>query len=167
MLKAVLFFVLFTGFILRATGQTSELILTYKQNNEWLDSLYKLSSENKLEMINDRILADTNIFVKQLYPDGIRGAEHPGNRVFGECRPVIFISQIEMAIGNETANNMIIALTKLLNTNNIKDVYIYKASDKATYALYGTRGENGVILMKLKEEKFIKKFKKLKLNSNH
>jgi hypothetical protein len=167
MTKTLLFSIFFSGLLSIANGQTNNLILTYKQNNDWLDSLSKLSLDKKLTMINERILSDTNIFVKQSYPDRIIVVEQPGSRVHGDVKPTIIVNQNAMIIDNKTPNKKVIALTQLLTANYIADIKVLKATDQATLALYGAAGQSGIIIMRLTNKKSIDKFKKLKLTSNY
>ena len=167
MSKAFLFSIFFSGLLSIAIGQTSNLILTHKQNNEWLDSLSKQSLDKKLTMINERILSDTNIFVKQSYPDRIILAEQPGSRVYGDGKPTIIVNQNAMIMDNKTANDKVVALTQLLNTNFISDIKVLKGTEPATLALYGSAGQSGIIVIQLAKKKFIDKFKKIKLTSNY
>lgn len=160
---AVLFFL--TTFF-SANGQTKSLILTREQNGKWLDSLKTLSLDQQLLKINQRLLDDTNVFVRQFYNDRIKVNEHIGNRLFGEGKPTLIISGSPMIIDNKTDASRIIDLTKLLTKNLIKDISILSANDPATIAIYGSLGSSGIIVMTVTRKKHLKKFKKLKLQSN-
>jgi hypothetical protein len=167
MTKALLSLLVLFNFFLNAKGQPGNLILTYTQNNNWFDSLSTLSLGGKLKMINDRLLPDTNIFVRQRYADRIKVVDQIGNRVYGDGKPTIIVNNKGMLIDNKTEPKKIIGLTRLLNINYIADITLLKGTDPATTAVYGSQGENGVIIMILTKRKFIKKFKQLKLTSNY
>ena len=149
-----------------AYGQTKNLILTREQNGKWLDSLKALSLDQQLLNIKQRLLADTNVFVRQFYNDGIKVNEHVGNRLYGEGKPTLIISGYPMIIDNKTEASKIIDLTKLLNKNLIKDISILSPNDPATIAIYGSMGSSGIIVMTVTRKKHLKKFRKLNLQSN-
>ena len=46
-------------------GQAQNLILTSAQNNKWLDSVKTLTLAQQLLKIKERLLSDTNIFVRK------------------------------------------------------------------------------------------------------
>ena len=96
MKKTLLFSCFFLGLFLTAIGQTDNLILTNKQNEDWVDSLSKLSLDKKLTMINERVLNDTNVFVRHFYSDRIKAEERPSNKVYGDGKPVMIVNQNEM-----------------------------------------------------------------------
>ena len=165
--KTLLFSYFFFGLFVTTTGQTDNLILTNKQNDEWVDSLSKLTLDKKLTMLNERILNDTNVFVRQSYPDRIKAVEKPSNRVYGDGKPTIIVNQNAVIIDNKTPNSKVVALTQLLNTKNIADIKILKGTEQETLAVYGSNGRSGIILMTLANKEIITKFKKLKLTSSY
>src|ERR1035438_1116707 len=167
MTKASLFSLFFSRLFSIAIGQTSNLVLTYEQNNKWLDSLSTLSLDNKLRMINERLLSDTNVFTRQSYPDRIKAADQIGNRKYSDGKPILVVNQSALIIDNKTQNKKIIALTQLLTTDYIADITVLKATEPATLALYGTSGQCGILLLRLKKKKFNEKFKELKLISSY
>ena len=140
--------------------------MTDKQNDDWIDSLARLPLDRKLKAINERILNDTNVFLRRSCTDGIKATEETGNKVYGESKPTFAVNETPLVMDNMTPNNKVVALTQLLNTNNIEDIIIYRGTDKSTLALFGTNGRHGVIIMKLTNKKYISKFKQLKLTSN-
>jgi hypothetical protein len=143
-------------------GQSNELVLTEAQNNKWFDSLSTLSLEGQLTMIKQRILSDTNVFVRKSYADRIKVAEQVGNRVIGNGKPTILVENVAMWIDNETNTKKIIGLAQLLTIDHIKSIDLLKGGDPKAMALYGSVSLNDIILMKLKKKKDFKKFKKLK-----
>lgn len=149
-----------------AYGQTQNLILTREQNGKWLDSLKTLSLDHQLLAINQRLLADTNVFVRQFYNDRIKVNEQVGNRVYGDGKPTLVIGGYPMIIDNKTETPKIIGLTKLLTKDFIENISILSPNDPATTAIYGSVGMSGIIVMTLIEKKHLKKFRKLKLQSN-
>lgn len=156
----------FLSTFLSAYGQKQNLILTREQNGKWLDSLKTLSLDKQLLTINERLLADTNVFVRQVHNDRIKVDEQVGNRVYGDGKPTLIIGGYPMIIDNKTATNKIVRLTKYLATEFIKEISILSPNDPATTAIYGSPGLSGIIVMTLTKKKYLKKFRKLKLQSN-
>ncbi len=148
-------------------GQTQNLILTREQNNKWLDSLKTLHLDQQLLTIKDRLLADTNVFVRQSYPDNIRVVDQIGIRVYGEAKPMIIIGGSPMIIDNKTEISKIFDLTKILSKEYIKSVNILNPNDPASTAIYGRSALDGTIVMVLTHKKYLKKFKQLKLRANY
>ena len=93
-----LFFLIFSS----AFGQAKKLILTREQNNKWLDGLKTLPLDRQLLNIKDRLVAGTNVFVRHRCPDGIRGVDQIGNRVYGDGKPLIIIGGYPIIIDNKT-----------------------------------------------------------------
>jgi hypothetical protein len=156
----------FLSIFLSAYGQTQNLILIREQNDKWLDSLKTLSLDQQLLTINQRLLADTNVFVRQFYNDRIKVNEQVGNRIYGGGKPTLIIGGYPVIIDNKTETPKIIALTNLLTDDFIKSISILSPNDPATTAIYGSVGMSGIIVMTMTKKKHLKKFKKLKLQSN-
>jgi hypothetical protein len=148
-------------------GQTRSLILTREQNSKWLDSIKTLELDQQLIIIKQRLLEDTNVFVRYYYNDRIRVADQLGNRVYGDGKPLIIISNLAMVIDNKTVTEKIIKLTGLLDPTHIKATTILSDKDPATTAIYGSSGVSGVILMTLTKKKHLKKFRQLELVSSY
>ena len=161
-----IFILLFISTFLSAYGQTQNLKITREQNNKWFDSLKTLTLTQQLVTINYRLLADTNIFVRQFYNDRIRVIDSLGKRVYGDGKPMLIIGGYVMPIDNKTENKKIIALTQLLDTINIKTVLAMSGNDPAMSAIYGNSAQSGIIVMIITKKKYLKKFRKLKLQSN-
>ena len=159
--------ILFCLTVASVSGQTSNLILTTEQNNKWLDSLKELPLQQQLLTINERLLSDTNIFIRQSYPDRIRVVDQLGNRVYGDAKPFIIIGGYPMIIDNKTETSKIIGLTKLLTNEFIKSISILSPNDPAASAIYGSVAMSGIIVMVLTQKKYLKKFTRLKLKPNY
>jgi len=150
-----------------AFGQTQHLILTTKQNSKWIDSLKTLPLDQQLLTIKDRLLSDTNIFVRQSYPDRIKVTDSLGSRVYGDGKPTLIIGGYAMIIDNKTQTNKIVSLTKLLTPTYIKTIFILSPNDPAATALYGSAGQFGIIVMTVTKKKNVKHFKRLELKPNY
>ena len=153
-----LFCLIFTS----AFSQTQHLILTAEQNSKWLDSLKTLPLEQQLLTIKGRLLSDTNVFIRQSYPDRINVTDSLGNRVYGDGKPTLIIGGYAMTIDNKTHTNKIVSLTKLLTPTYIKTIFIPSPNDPAATALYGSAGQFGIIVMTVTKKKYAKLFKKRK-----
>jgi hypothetical protein len=150
-----------------AFGQTQNLILTREQNNIWLDSLKILTLAKQLLTIKDRLIADTSVFVRQFHNDRIRVVEQIGNKVYGDGKPLMIIGGYPMIIDNKTETKKIIRLTQLLDTINIKTIFVFSGNDPAMSAIYGNSAQSGIIVMTLTRTKFLNKFRQLKLKPNY
>ena len=148
-------------------GQTQHLILTTEQNGKWVDSLKKLPLDQQLSKIKDRLLSDTNVFVRQSYPDRIKVTDSLGNRVYGDGKPTLIIGGYAMIIDNKTQTNKIVSLTKLLTQTYVKETFILSPNDPAATALYGSAGQFGIIVMTVTKKKYAKLFKRLELKPNY
>lgn len=167
MTKILVFTFLLCLYFSTVFGQTQKLILTTEQNNNWLDSLEKYLLDKQLFTINTRLLSDTNVFVKQSYPDRIKVIDSLGNRVYGYGKPTLIIDGHSMIIDNKTETSKIIGLTKLLTNHFIKNMSVLSSNDPATMAIYGSAGMSGIIVMKLTKKKYLKKFRRLNLKHNY
>jgi len=141
-------------------SQNNNLILNKKQSSKWCDSLATLPIEKQMIMIRERILSDTNVFVKEYYPDGIIVKDSLGNRVYGDGKPIIIINGLSINIENCTNKKEILKLTALINSKYISNILLLKGND-TTRALYGWRGGYGVIIMTLSKKSLLKQFKSL------
>lgn len=167
MRKSLKLILLFCLILQSVFGQTNNLILTREQNNKWIDSIKTMPLVQQLSIIKDRLLADTNIFVKQLHSDKIKVSEQVKNKVYGDGKPIIIINGNFMAIDNKTETEKIIRLTQLLNATHIKTTSILSGNEPSTTAIYGSLASSGVILMTLTKKRYLRKFQKLNLKSNY
>jgi len=145
-------------------GQTQNLILTSEQNNKWLERLTTLPIQEQLGAIKERLLADTNVFIRQYYADRVRVVEHSGNRVYAEAKPTLIIGGYPMRIDNETKTFKIKGLIELLTIEYVKSIHILNPNDPVALAFYGSAGLSGIIVMTLTKKKYLKNFLRIKLN---
>ena len=167
MTKILRLYFLFSLISSTAFGQTQALILTRNQNTKWLDTLKVLVLDQQLAIIRDRLLADTNVFVRQLYSDRIRIVDSIENRVYGDGKPMFIIGKKPMIIDNKTKPSQIIGLAKLLNNDFIKRITILSPDDPATIAIYGLAGMSGLIFITLTKKKYLKSFGRLNLRPKY
>jgi hypothetical protein len=150
-----------------AFGQRQHLILTTEQNSKWIDSLKTLPLDQQLVTIKDRLLSDTNVFIRQSYPDRMKVTDSLGKRVYGDGKPTLIIGGYVMIIDNKTQTNKIVSLTKLLTPTYIKTIFILSQNDPAATALYGSAGQHGIIIMTVTKKKYAKLFKRLDFKPNY
>lgn len=148
--------------LLSEHGQSQNLILTREQNDLWFDSLKTMPFDQQLYTIKERLLSDTNSFIKQ-YSDGLKAIDSLGRRVFAADRLKLIISGYIIFIQNNTPTEKIVRLTNLLNTVYIKDISFLDPHDPKTTALFGASGYYGIIIMTVTKKKYAKLFKRLKI----
>lgn len=143
-------------------GQSSKLILTGEENEKWLDSLNSLQLVQQLSMMKNRLLLDTNVFVRESYPDGIKVNDSLGGRVYGVAKPLILVNGTPLVIKNDANRKEILRLVDLICAKNIKTVIAIKANPK-DQAIYGRNAMNGSIFLELNRKRVLRKFKRLDL----
>jgi hypothetical protein len=135
----------------------NELILTQEHNDKWFEKIEKLNLKDQLEVINRRLLADTNIFVPNNL-DRVEIDKLDGRQV-GFCKPLMLFGGVIFSIENRTKTGDIRYLTTLLTTKTVEKVEIVKA-DQAT-ALFGSRGICKGLIITTNSKKTRRKLKKL------
>jgi hypothetical protein len=168
---------LLTFLILNSIGilaQNEKLILTENANNLWFESLNTTDIlAKKIDLINERLTNDMNVYIEWSFSDGITVSKFPKLdsirkiRDKGFCKPLYLVNykddviafRIENPINSELTNTVIELITK----ENICNVEIL-TNDNGK-ALYGTSAYCGVILLELKKRKVFKAFEKLKLTN--
>lgn len=145
-------------------GQAPSLILTKAQNDKWLDSVSTSPFSTQLQMVRERLLADTNVVVEKSYPDGIKPTDSLGNRVYGAVKPLVMVENVPLTMDNPTDTKKIKELVQLLDTTYIDTITLKKGADPKALAVYGSGAWSGVILLKLKEKKDLKRFQQLGLH---
>jgi hypothetical protein len=161
-LKVANLFFSFCILFLSASGQPDSLVLTHEQNINWLNELKRMPLDKQLSAINKRLLSDTNVFIREYYPDGIKGNDKPLNKVYGTEKPMIVIGEVGgVPINNNTKPGSILELTNLFSLNTIKIVNILNGDDPKNIAIFGTFGSGGVVIMTLTKSKYKKKFRRI------
>jgi TonB-dependent SusC/RagA subfamily outer membrane receptor len=154
------------GTILKAQSTIDSLVLTKEQNENWILKLEKEAPKyRQLELIRRRILLDTNIYVNQYFADRLKidNDKLRGTRTEAYGRPLLVFNQLYAAdIGNGTRSESIMELSELLTDDRIKSISILKGNQAA--AIYGTRANNGVILLTTKNKRTLEEIKKIKLH---
>jgi TonB-dependent SusC/RagA subfamily outer membrane receptor len=138
-----------------------DLILTNDQNRLWLDRLATGSVNEQLELVKQRFISDTAIYVRHSYPDRINVNSIYKNekRIEGACKPMIVCHGQIFYVTNCTSVGTIKKLVNLLSPDNIKGIQILR--DATASAIYGSRAGCGVIMLQPVNKKAERKFKSL------
>lgn len=149
-----------------AFGQANDsLILTAEQNEIWISKVQNAPLEKQLELIRNRILSDTNVYVRTYASDRILVRDESQNskkkQSFG--RPLIILGgqceHFSPNINNKTDNSSIELLASFLTPDNIEEITIL--TDYKATALYGSRAVGGVFILAVKKRLICKSIKKL------
>jgi len=155
-------------------AQSEKLILTKNENTKWFQSLNSTNELSlKVDLINQRLINDINVYIKWEFPDGMTVERMPKLDSIGKirskgfCKPLYIIKykskNIPFRIENPMNNVSTNSVNKLLNTNNICGVEVW--NDDERQVLYGTSGDCGIIFIKTNKRKVFRAFKKLELPS--
>ena len=150
------------------------MILTESANNLWFESLNSTETlEEKIELINERLTNDVNVYIEWSFSDGITVSRFPKLdsirkiRTKGFCKPLYLVKYkddvIAFRIENPINAELTDSVTELISENNIRNMDIW--IDDKRQALYGTSADCGVIMLELKKRKVFKAFKKLNLTN--
>jgi len=162
----ILFLIL--SIALRAQSPLDSLVLTKEQNDKWILRLEKETKPKQLGIIKSRILQDTNVYIPQYYPDGIKfdNEKARGKRTNGYAKPLlIFNGQLFIYINNDTKSKSITKLTEFLTDRNIKQISILKGTTAT--ALYGSRGDCGVILLTTKDKRTLRRIGEIEFKGGY
>jgi len=176
-LKFKIFYTLICLFTASVAVAQDGLILTAEENKEWVENL-KAEEElsQQLSLLKKRIVADTAVnfssrFVcftglspeKRKEIEAKRKAEKPGEDLHSRHRPIYqFVNNEEViSLSGGIKDGTAIDLQEFLTTQEVSSLEIFY--DQPENVLYGVRGESGVILIKLKEEKTFERVKQLLL----
>ncbi|PCI11371.1 MAG: hypothetical protein COB73_02080 [Flavobacteriaceae bacterium] len=152
-------------------SQENNLILTEKENELWLKKLNTIENlSEKINLINQRLKNDSNIYIEWSLPDGITVERIPvldslrKVRIKGFCKPLYILKykseNLAFRFENPINDNKINSVIKLINIENIKSIELV---DDETKALFGASDNCGIILMTTDKESISKGFEKLNL----
>ncbi|MGW1454952.1 hypothetical protein ACWBC2_08140 [Salegentibacter agarivorans] len=175
-LKFKVFYALICLFTASVAVAQDGLILTAEENKEWIENLKAEEKLNQqLNSLQKRIMADTAVnssshFIcftglsseRRKEIEAKTKAEKPGKNLHSRHRPIYqFVNNKEViylsSIKGKTAEN----LQEFLTTKKVSALEIYY--DQPENVLYGVRGESGVILIRIKEEKTFDRLQQLLL----
>jgi hypothetical protein len=150
-------------FGLLTCGQVNgQLILTEDENLEWINKLREEKELNRqLSILRTRILADTNVYIKNIGDRVILKTEENRNKELGLCRPLLIVEGYFIQISNDTDEQVVKDLTKELTTDNVKQLEVVEAQKAKD--LFGQNGWCGVILLTTKNKKAKKSLLRFKI----
>ncbi len=131
-------------------GQVNgQLILTEEENLSWINKLKEEKElEGRLNILRTRILADTNVYVKNIGDRVTLTTQENRNKELGLCRPLLIVEGYYINVinvTNGTDRTTVETLVKELTTDRIKQFEVVDG-EKAK-ALFGQNGWCGVILL--------------------
>ena len=128
-------------------GQVNgQLILTEEENLNWIEKLKgEKELEKQLTILRTRILADTNVYVKNIGDRVILKTQENKNKEIGLCRPLLIVEGYYINVTNDTERTTVENLVKELTTDRIKQLEILDG-EKAK-SLFGQNGWCGVVLL--------------------
>jgi hypothetical protein len=149
-----------------ASNLKSDLILTDSQNKKWLDSLKTLPLKNQLEFITQRVISDTNVFIRYGYADGLSVdySQVKKTKFEGCCKPIIIIEptykvfNFDDKFGKPNLSNEIKKFKETLDAIIIETVKVLPENEAT--AIWGSNAANGAILLKVTDKRSIKFLKK-------
>jgi hypothetical protein len=156
------------------SAQETQLILNKNNNDLWFETL-KESEElpTKIELINQRLRIDINVYIKWEFSDGITVQRIPKLdsirkiRTEGFCKPLYILKfkskQIGFRIENPITDNKTNSVAELLNTDNISGIDIW--TDDERQVIYGRSADCGIIFLNTNKRKVFRSFKNLKLTN--
>ena len=155
-------------------SQNKQLVLTEKDNEIWFQSLNATNElSKKIDLINQRLISDVNVYIRWGFPDGITVQRIPKLdsiskiRTLGNCKPLYVIKykkkEIAFKIENPINDNLTNSVIKLITKNNVSNIEVW-THDKRN-VLYGTNANCGVVLISTNQRKIFNAFKDLNLTN--
>ena len=142
-----------------------KLILTTEENEKWISQVEQTSFDNQLKLIRERVVADTNVYVRSSAPDRIKIGDESlnGKKKEATTRPLIIFSGkckfLTPNINNRTDNKSIVLLASSITTDKIQDIRIIKGSEAS--AIYGSRAIGGVFILTVKRKSTCEKINEI------
>jgi TonB-dependent SusC/RagA subfamily outer membrane receptor len=132
--------------------KTGDLVLTKEQNEKWFDQLEKLDLTNQLSVIKNRALQDSCVYVDNTGYCGMvkikQSKEKPKHGIKACHKPLLIFDGVPFD-GKRIAD--------FINEEEINEIKILKGPSAA--ALYGMRGDAGVILLTFKNKESMSRMK--------
>ena len=149
---------------LSSLAQDENLILTEKTIALWFESLQSSHELNeKIKLINQRLISDVNVYIKWSFPDGITVQRIPKLdsiskiRIQGFCKPLYILKykekEIAFRIENPLNNDLTKSVIELITQNNICGVEVW--TDDKRKMLYGTSQIVELFLFQLIKRKYL------------
>jgi len=155
-------------------AQDEQFILTEKTNDLWFQSVNATNKlTEKIELINQRLISDMNVYINWSFPDGITVQRIPKldsirrTRIQGFCKPLYVVKykdkEIAFRIENPLNDDLTMSVSELITENNICGVEVW--TDDKRKVLYGTSADCGIVFITTNKRKIFKAFKNLNLNN--
>ena len=120
----------------------AQLILTEQENLTWVNKLKaEKNLAEQLNMLRSRLLADTNVYVRNTGDRIILNKDKP----IGLCRPRLMVDGHLIQPNNDTDAQTVKNLTKELTTDQIKHLEV--VDRETANALFGSSGWCGIVLL--------------------
>ncbi len=131
----------------RAEGQeyTSDVILTCKAHQAWMDSLKHAPLPQQLLMIKERVVADTNVYVNNTG----RAVDLP-NREQGCCKPFFILNGYQVKFDEHNpAPDLQVFMTVI---GQIKVDTVFTLRSQELTSIYGSASTCGVVMINTKDK---------------
>lgn len=152
----IIIILLLTVFNLSAQINT-DLIITKEQSENWVENLKSNDLKTKIELINQRILADTNVYyIATQSPHGKTIINEKYNYKSYQRPLYVFINESggkRISLSNNPKTESILKLTELISSKNILKIEVKNEFNEMV--IYGTRGLVGLIIMTFKDDENI------------
>jgi hypothetical protein len=131
------------------------LTLTAEQNENWVSKVEQVQLNDQPRLMRERILADTNVYVRSSAPDRIKIGDESknGKKKGATARPLLIFAgkckYVTPNINNRTNNESVLLLTSLLTPDKIETITILRGPDSV--AIYGSRAVGGVFILYVKK----------------
>jgi hypothetical protein len=132
--------------LLSWSGASGQLILTEKENLDWIEIIKNEKDLNRqLEILRERILSDTNIYVLPVRHTVVGKSKGNQNKEIGLCRPILIVDGHLISLSNDTLPIAVEQLTQKLTTKNIKEMGV--VDGEKAQSMFGQSGWCGVIML--------------------
>lgn len=132
-----------------------QLILTEEDNIAWTNKLRNTNElSEQLQILRTRLLADTNVYVKNVGDRVILMEAKDKNKELGICRPTLIVEGNIIELSNNTNAKTVENLTEKLMPDKIKDLEVVE--EETAKAIFGTKGRCGVVLLTPRNKKIKK-----------
>jgi hypothetical protein len=137
------------------------LILSCQDNFRWLDSLKAVKLSKQVELIKQRVISDTNVYVPPLPLDRvIRNVHTHRDRIKGCCKPLWILGSFLVRFDEEKPKSDLITFIQVIDQIEIDSIYAYTGQEKEIQAIYGSEAACGLVVMAIKDKRSSKIVKK-------
>jgi len=145
-------------FISDLCAQDTALILTEQQNEAWLDTFFKRDLGGRLQLLRQRILDDTSVYIQSDFGDRIVLERRKDLRKVSFRKPLLIVDGVVIRYGdNDFRPSEAIQLAQLLTVDHIKTADML-AKDKAS-SLFGSPVFGGLLVITTKTKQDRRRFR--------